>query len=208
MKTYLILFSFFSLALLPACRVGPDSLLRSQSRVEDTQELHKEFIKSVIEECKAPISEARSLLLTEQITRVANRYFEKREEKEAFVFLICIESKFTDRAKSSVGAVGLTQVMPKFAQGFAQACGLGNLKTEDLQDAEMNLNIGGCWFSSLIKYHHSIALALAAYNSGRDSSSVQKLQALANINSETANYVAKYTILKGRFDKGGSREDK
>lgn len=169
------------------------------SEPEPDSRLSNTFVLSVMQECKATLSEAKADILTAQIIRISNRFFKTREEKEAFVFLICIESKFQDSAKSSVGAVGLTQVMPQFAPGFAKSCGLGQLKPADLIDSEVNLTIGGCWFASLIKYHNSIVLALAAYNSGRDSESVKRLQSLGAINLETANYVAKYANLRGKF---------
>lgn len=192
----------FSLACQPTQQVHPIRLVTTEATsvpIPAEEEMPiRDFALSTMQVCGAALSETRSRLLAEQIERVVERQFQTRSAKEAFVYLICIESKFNALAKSSAGAVGLTQVIPKYAQEFANACSLGRVDTSDLMDSEVNLQIGGCWFAVLVERHGSIALALAAYNAGTQSEAVKQLKKLGSINAETANYLAKYITLVER----------
>ena len=76
--------------------------------------------------------------------------------------LVRVESEFTNRAISSKGALGLTQVMPSTARFFEP-----KLQRSDLFDPETNLHIGFRFLKELIaKYHGDVDLALHAYNRG------------------------------------------
>jgi hypothetical protein len=157
----------------------------------------EEFTLKVMDTCKAQLSEVKQKILAGQIARVGLEKFTDRRHQEAFVLLVCIESKFQANAKSKVGAVGLTQIMPQYAQEFAEKCGLGKLDKEDLIDSEVNLRIGACNLRSLIaRFDGNVSLAFAGYNSGASSPTTKKMASLAEANIETANYVAKYSILK------------
>jgi len=155
------------------------------------------FVQKVMDECNAKGSEAFLLVLRDLIADVAVSALKTREHQEALPLLICIESKFNPRARSSAGAVGLSQIMPKYAQEFATACGLGKLSSDDLNFPEINLRIGACHLARLLTLHEgSIPLALAAYNSGANSPSVKRLSSLASGNPETDGYLAKFSVLK------------
>ena len=76
--------------------------------------------------------------------------------------LVSVESDFTNRATSSKGALGLTQLMPSTARFFEP-----KLQRADLFDPEINLHIGFRFLKELIaKYHGDVDLALHAYNRG------------------------------------------
>jgi soluble lytic murein transglycosylase-like protein len=76
--------------------------------------------------------------------------------------LVRVESEFTNRAISSKGALGLTQVMPATARFFEP-----KLQRADLFDPETNLHIGFRFLKELIaKYDGDVDLALHAYNRG------------------------------------------
>lgn len=158
----------------------------------------QQFTSELMDQCKSKLSDARKIVLSEQITRIAQlRFPHRRSQQEAFVFLICIESAFQTSASSKVGAVGLTQVMPKYANAFAAECGLGNLTTTDLQDSEVNLLVGSCQFSKLLTdFEGNVALALAGYNSGQYSETTKKLSQLREGHPETMAYIAKYMYLR------------
>lgn len=159
------------------------------------------FVQKVMDECNAKGSEAFFLILRDLIADVAVSTLKTREQQEALPLLICIESKFNPKARSSAGAVGLSQIMPQYAQEFATACGLGKLSPDDLNFPEVNLRIGACQFARLLTLHEgSIPLALAAYNSGANSPSVKRLSSLASGNSETDGYLAKFSVLKHKVD--------
>ena len=76
--------------------------------------------------------------------------------------VVYAESRFNPKAKSSAGALGLAQVMPKTARIFDPG-----LADEDLFDAEVNLRIGFRFLRQLLDgYQGELSLALLAYNRG------------------------------------------
>ena len=79
--------------------------------------------------------------------------------------LVRAESEFNHRAKSSVGAVGLTQLMPSTAKFFR----VNGTTRHNLYDRDTNLRIGFRYLRTLIdKYDGNVRLALLAYNRGPD----------------------------------------
>jgi soluble lytic murein transglycosylase-like protein len=76
--------------------------------------------------------------------------------------LVRAESSFKNSSTSYVGAVGLTQLMPKTAAWLEPG-----VTTEDLRDQDTNLRIGFKYLKQLIdKYDGDERLALTAYNRG------------------------------------------
>jgi hypothetical protein len=76
--------------------------------------------------------------------------------------LVRTESRFKTTAISPVGAIGLTQVMPKTGAWMRPGT-----KRSDLFDPSVNLNIGFKYLHELIdQYNGDIRLALTAYNRG------------------------------------------
>lgn len=79
--------------------------------------------------------------------------------------LVRAESEFNHRAKSSVGAVGLTQLMPSTAKYFR----VNGTTKHNLYDRDTNLRIGFRYLKTLlVKYDGNVRLALLAYNRGPD----------------------------------------
>lgn len=76
--------------------------------------------------------------------------------------LVKVESDFNPRAKSPVGALGLTQVMPSTARYFQPG-----VTREQLYDRKVNLRIGFRYLRTLIReYKGDVKLALLVYNRG------------------------------------------
>lgn len=76
--------------------------------------------------------------------------------------LVRVESGFRQRAVSSVGAIGYTQLMPATARYFAP-----DIRRHQLFDPETNLRIGFRFLHALLaRYDGDIRLALTAYNRG------------------------------------------
>lgn len=87
---------------------------------------------------------------------------EKGIEPEVAFGLVRAESSFRTAATSPVGAVGLTQLMPKTAAWLSP----GTSRSE-LRDPETNIRIGFGYLRQLIdKYEGDVDLALVAYNRG------------------------------------------
>ncbi len=86
-------------------------------------------------------------------------------------YLVCgvihTESKFDAEAESSVGAVGLMQVMPATGQWIAQKMDLENFSTDQLTDPKVNIQMG-CWYLRYLfdKFGDDLTLVLAGYNAG------------------------------------------
>lgn len=162
------------------------------------------YVQKVMDACGARMSEAKRNVLSGQIHQVASQLFDDELDQRWFYTLICIESRFSNEARSSVGAVGLTQVMPQFAKEFARNCGLGELDVKDLADSQVNLLVGGCRFKELMLYYEGdVTLALAAYNSGQGSSTVKKAASsdVRTGHPETIGYLAAAFVLDQKMHK-------
>jgi soluble lytic murein transglycosylase-like protein len=76
--------------------------------------------------------------------------------------LVRAESSFRNQATSPVGAVGLTQLMPRTAAWMEPG-----IRTQDLRNPETNLRVGFKYLNYLLdKYKGNEDLALLAYNRG------------------------------------------
>lgn len=83
-------------------------------------------------------------------------------EPELAFRLVKLESDFNEHARSSVGAVGLTQVMPATAQYFQRG-----ITRDALYDRRTNLRIGFRYLRTLIdQYKGNVRIALLVYNRG------------------------------------------
>jgi soluble lytic murein transglycosylase-like protein len=76
--------------------------------------------------------------------------------------LVRVESSFRNAATSSVGAVGLTQLMPRTAAWMEPG-----ITRNELRDPETNLRVGFKYLRYLLdRYQGTENLALTAYNRG------------------------------------------
>jgi hypothetical protein len=164
----------------------------------------------VMDRCGAKLSAVYKPILAAQIGTIVEAEFgNDRKEAEAFIALLCIESKFEQGAKSTVGATGIAQLMPQYAQGFATSCGLGKLGEGDIQQTAVNLHLGACYFHQLLKqFNGNIALALAGYNSGAGSGTTRKLGGLGTGAEETSGYLAKHYVLSESVSSGSRTSSK
>ncbi len=91
------------------------------------------------------------------------------------------ESDFDPTARSSRGAVGLTQVLPSTAANIAAAPNPPVGRPADLMDPEVNIAYGAWYLRSLIDHHGgSVVEGLSAYNAGSSNLTKWKQQALAS----------------------------
>ena len=86
----------------------------------------------------------------------------------AYVYgLIRQESRFVMDARSSAGASGLMQLMPRTARWTARKIGLDGYTPALLDDPDTNLMLGISYLKlALDEFHGSMPLAAAAYNAG------------------------------------------
>jgi soluble lytic murein transglycosylase-like protein len=158
----------------------------------------RRYMDVVIQMSGTKLSSARKSHIIETYLRVADRIFDKDQKMaEQFAIVILNESAFNPDVKSSsAGAVGMAQLMPKYAVSFAEGCIEETIDpNKDLNDQEINITLGACLFKSLVKDYNNVALAAAAYNAGKASKQVKQLSKGIWIdNHETANYVAKLFV--------------
>ncbi|XXF80997.1 lytic transglycosylase domain-containing protein [Myxococcaceae bacterium GXIMD 01537] len=82
------------------------------------------------------------------------------------VALIRCESSFDNYAVSSVGAMGLMQVMPGTGTYLADKAGMDLRRHSNLFDSETNVELGTAYLADLIQRFGSLERALVAYNAG------------------------------------------
>lgn len=188
----------------PEVKIQEETSIQEDSKEESGVPSGRIYVQKVMDACGAKMSSARRIVLSEQIRMVGESMFPIEAERKWFYLLVCIESRFNNQARSTAGAVGLTQVMPKYAPEFAKACGLGELDPADLADSQVNLLVGACRFKELmVHYFGDPTLALAAYNSGQDSPTVRKA-ATSDIRTghpETVGYLAAAFVMEQRLEK-------
>ena len=79
------------------------------------------------------------------------------------------ESLYDPKALSSVGAMGLMQLMPETANRIARRLGLDSADREDLLQGELNVRLGVDYVGELLRdYKGNLIRAVAAYNAGPD----------------------------------------
>jgi soluble lytic murein transglycosylase len=84
-----------------------------------------------------------------------------------FAALVRQESSFDRRARSHVGALGLSQIMPGTGQWLTRGTGVEDYDPSLLTVPEINLHMGARYLADqLARYHGARDLALIAYNAG------------------------------------------
>ena len=93
---------------------------------------------------------------------------EKNKIDPAWIYgIIRRESAFNPETRSSAGAVGLMQLMPKTAQYIGKQIGVKKTSLKHLTSATNNIELGSAYMAYLSeKYNRNIVLATAAYNAG------------------------------------------
>ncbi|HEY7686192.1 MAG TPA: transglycosylase SLT domain-containing protein [Gemmatimonadales bacterium] len=101
--------------------------------------------------------------------------------------LVRVESRFDPRARSSAGAIGLTQILPSTARLYEPG-----LTTERLYHRGTNLRLGFRYLHDLLeRYDNDLEHALLAYNRGP-----AKVQELLNAGVDPQNGYST-TVMKG-----------
>ena len=86
---------------------------------------------------------------------------------EAWVFgLVRQESRFIADARSSAGAAGLMQLMPRTAKYVAAKIGLRNFQPRRVTEVQTNINVGTGYMKMVLDQLGHPVLASAAYNAG------------------------------------------
>jgi hypothetical protein len=149
------------------------------------------FVLTSIDIRKPKISDGRKILVAKTVIEVAEEVFpEDRDSQESWVSLIAVESGFDGKRISKTGAIGLGQIIPRYRNDFATACGLPKVDEGDLKDDRVNATLSACLFRSLVtRFAGNHYLALIAYNQGAASGQVRSAEAGKKVTGEAATYV-------------------
>lgn len=158
-----------------------------------------QFVLNLMNQTEVKMSPARRQIIARTVVRVANDVFDHPEHKRWFATVLAIESRFDSKARSKAGAMGIGQLMPQYARGFAKMCGIDDYHPADLKDVELNMTFGACLFRALLESDRikgNVNAALVGYNAGTKSKSLQQLNRMMNItNKETVNYIARWNFV-------------
>lgn len=105
--------------------------------------------------------------------------------------LVRLESRFDESAKSSVGAIGLTQLMLATARIYAPGA-----TVDSLHERHTNLRIGFNYLHDLLKQYRSVNVALLVYNRGAEAVLIEKEMGIDPSNGYD------HIVLKGYRGKG------
>lgn len=167
------------------------------SRGQEILETNK-TVDNMISAFNVTLEPGTRTILVNAISNAVLTQLPTPQSREAFILVLGLESRFgTVRAKSSAGAVGMAQIMPKLASKLAEGCGLGAVKEADIDRDIVSLYLGACHFRTLYEqYNGNTALAMAAYNSG--SGRVAELSKGRQLPEETVRYISNAAIMKGK----------
>ncbi len=109
-----------------------------------------------------------ALLYPRPFSKFIRRYSEEQAIMEDWVYgLIRQESRFLTQAKSSVGANGLMQIMPRTAEWIAQYLEEEDFKPQTIYEPKTNIRFGTAYLRSLLeRLDQSIVLSTTGYNAG------------------------------------------
>ena len=98
---------------------------------------------------------------------VFREYAKTQGLDEAWVFgLVRQESRFLADARSSAGAAGLMQIMPRTARSIAKKIGLRDFRPHRVTEVSTNVTLGTGYLRMVLDELGSPVLASAAYNAG------------------------------------------
>lgn len=109
--------------------------------------------------------------------------------------VIQIESRFSPKAVSNRGAVGLMQVMPATAKYVAKKSGITLQSSKSLYDPFLNVRLGIYYLYMLNNRFSSVERVLTAYNFGPNRS----ILGIRNLERRPPDYVKKVLSFKNRL---------
>ena len=126
---------------------------------------HDSAIRTV---AKTPHRSDYSLRFPTPYKQQVLEYAKARELDPSLIYgVMRRESLFDPLARSSVGALGLMQLMPSTARHVAQRLGMKKPRKADILRIENNIRFGTHYLKTVMnRFDNNVALAAAAYNAG------------------------------------------
>lgn len=161
--------SIGSLIIMLAASELRTSFFDSLSQVPSLPKIISASDQKEIRQIDAIISKYRKVTpekrqeLTEIILRISRQ---EGVDPSFIASVIAAESSYNEYALSSVGAVGLMQLLPSTARYVADRAGMKAPTKEDLHNPEVNIALGVRYLRDLLKKFKNAEEALLAYNWG------------------------------------------
>jgi soluble lytic murein transglycosylase len=112
-----------------------------------------------------PFNLIRPVFHTDSINRYAAQY---GLDPLLITSIVKVESNFLRRARSSVGAIGLMQLLPSTARELGPELGYTDLSKIDLENPDTNIRFGSLYIKKLSdEFDGNMVLAIASYNAGK-----------------------------------------
>ena len=131
--------------------------------VEESAEMKLMKIQMILERLKTGIPLKSKLRLAQLIYQESLKY---NYDPELVLALILTESSFYNWSESSVGALGLMQILPTTARGVAKAKNIPWHGKKTLFDPHLNIKLGIHYLAELHDRFGDLEVALTAYNYG------------------------------------------
>ena len=162
----LVILAIFCLLLVPTHPFSGEEIhwieRLSQQELKESAELFK--IYSVVKSEVPGLSDIRVWQISNTILEESRR---RSLDPMLILAVINVESSFEHRAVSTMGARGLMQIRPVFANALAEEADLETWQGEkSLDDPILNIKLGVFYLHSLKKNFRDLKLALTAYNWG------------------------------------------
>ncbi len=130
----------------------------------NAEDMNRREVEALLDEKMDGLSQSQIHNLTSHLFKLCRKH---GFAVSSILSVISTESSFDKDATSSVGAIGLMQVMPKTADFIAQKTGIHSYHhARDLHDPATNLSIGIAYMSYLRGKYTESHHYLAAYNMG------------------------------------------
>lgn len=156
---YIQSITIFSLAIGMAL-----SSFNAKTLNANAEDMNVREVEALLDERMDGMSQAQVHSLTLQLFKLCHKY---NFSVSSVLSVISTESSFDKNAKSSVGAIGLMQVMPKTAGFIARKSGIRSYhRARDLYNPSTNVAVGIAYLSYLRDKYTQSHRYLAAYNMG------------------------------------------
>lgn len=170
---------------------------------------HDSAIRTV---AKTPHRKDYSLRFPMPYKRQVLEFAQSRELDPSLIYgVMRRESLFDPLARSSVGALGLMQLMPSTARLVARRLGMKRPRKSDILRVDNNIRMGTHYLKTVMnRFDNNVALAAAAYNAGprnvkrwlpRESAMSADLWVETVPFTETRNYIQAVLAYSTVFDK-------
>jgi soluble lytic murein transglycosylase-like protein len=161
-------------------------------------------ILEAVEEMQSNLSPDEEVHLAHQVYHYSNQH---SLDPLLVLSVIQVESEFSSRAVSPVGAMGIMQVMPATARYITERRGWSWPGESRLFDPSFNIRLATSYLSELIEKFESVEEALIAYNCGEGTMQALNASGLPLPRSYAQRVMSIYDWLQRRYGPTDTHSD-